>query len=447
MSTESAPSGGPALGLAELLDRAPCGFLSFGDDGVVNLANATLLDMLGYDAAEVIGSSIERILTIGARIFYQTHWFPLLRLHHRADEIFLMLRTKSGEDVGVFANAVQHVRNGRAAYDCVFMPVKERQKYEDELLRARRAAEQARAEVEVQRSELQQANDQLEAQAAEMELQQQLLRDQTSELEETGEELRALNLELLERSEELELARAAAEEANRAKSAFLAVMSHELRTPLNAISGYVELLDIGIYGTVTDKQRDALDRINRSQRHLLRLINEVLNLARIESGRVDYTIVDVPVDSMIDDVRPMVEPQLAAKDLAFDVRATQGLVVRADREKVQQILLNLLSNAIKFTPQGGRVTLAAEARDDAPGMVFTSVADTGVGIPAEKLASVFEPFVQVDVSQKGRKEGTGLGLAISRDLARGMGGDLTAESVPDEGSTFTLALPRAARAS
>ena len=446
MSTDAASAGQSALRIEELLDHAPCGFLSFGDDGIIRLVNATLLDILGHEASDIRGSHVERILTIGTRIFYPTHWFPLLRLHHRADEIFLMLRRKSGEEVGMLVNAVKHERSGDAAYDCVLMPVKERQKYEDELLRARRAAEKARAEVEVQRSELQQANDQLEAQAVEMELQQQQLRDQTADLETSSEEMRLLNDVLLKRTEELEHARAVAEEANQAKSTFLAVMSHELRTPLNAISGYIELLDIGIYGPVTDKQRDALDRINRSQRHLLRLINEVLNLARIESGRVEYDIADIMLDGIIHDVGPMVEPQLTGKGLAFEVTVGSELLVRADRDKVQQILLNLLSNAIKFTPRDGRVTVTAGRRDDAPDTVFVTVADTGIGIPAEKLASVFEPFVQVDVSQKGRKEGSGLGLAISRDLARGMGGDLTARSEEGRGSTFTLTLPGAAGA-
>src|SRR5690606_13486649 len=139
----------------------------------------------------------------------------------------------------------------------------------------------------------------------------------------------------------------------------------------------------------------------------------------------------------IREVSPMVEPQLSGKGLGFDVETAQDVVARADRDKVQQILLNLLSNAIKFTPEGGRVSIRSGPAADDPGMVYAAVTDTGIGIRPEKLASVFEPFVQVDTSQKSRKEGTGLGLAISRDLARGMGGDLAADSVPGSGSTFT----------
>jgi signal transduction histidine kinase len=205
----------------------------------------------------------------------------------------------------------------------------------------------------------------------------------------------------------------------------------------------VQLLELGIHGPVTDAQREALGRIARSQRHLLRLINDVLNLARIEAGRVEYAIEDVSLAELAAGVLPMVEPQIGAKGLRCDVDVPADLVARADREKLQQILLNLLTNALKFTPAGGRITVDAAHRPERPDALFLRVADTGVGIPGDKLASVFEPFVQVDTSHARRSEGTGLGLAISRDLARGMGGDLRARSVPGQGSIFTLTLPRA----
>ena len=402
----------------DLLDRAPCGYVSFGDDGRIERINRTLLEMLGYECGELAGRHFEVLLTVGGRIFYQTHWFPLLRLHERAEEVFLLLRTKGGEDVGVLVNAVRRERDGRASYECIMMQVRERRKYEDELLRARRTAEEAKVELERQKLELELANAQLEEQAVELELQQQQLQEQT----------------------------AAAEEANKAKSTFLAVMSHELRTPLNAISGYVELLEIGVYGSITDEQRNALDRVNRSQRHLLRLINDVLNLARVEAGRVDYLISDIAIADVVADVCDMVEPQLAAKRLSFEIDTASDLIARADREKVQQILLNLLSNALKFTPEGGSITLAAREEPGKPARVRIDVTDSGIGIPEDRLSSVFEPFVQVDTSEKSRKQGTGLGLAISRDLARGMGGDLSARSVPGQGSTFSLVLPAAAAA-
>jgi signal transduction histidine kinase len=239
----------------------------------------------------------------------------------------------------------------------------------------------------------------------------------------------------------LRSAAAEADQANRAKSDFLATMSHELRTPLNAIAGYVELMEMGLRGPVTDEQLTDLSRIRRSQQTLLSIINDILNFARLESGRVEYQVADVPLAEVLGAMEPLIDPQVQAKGLRYEAcEPDAGLRVRTDPEKLQQILLNLLSNAIKFTDAGGSVAMGCEARD---GHVLVRVRDTGRGIPPDKLEAIFEPFTRVENAHTRTTEGTGLGLAISRDLARAMGGDISAESTPGEGSVFTLVLPRA----
>ncbi len=239
---------------------------------------------------------------------------------------------------------------------------------------------------------------------------------------------------------EAELARVEAENANRAKSEFLANMSHELRTPLNAIAGYVELLDMEIRGPITPAQREDLSRIKVSQRILLRLVNDVLNFAKLESGHVAVTVENVNIANVLGALEPLVLPQLMSKGLHFDTDSCSlELHASADPEKLEQILLNLLSNAIKFTPPKGSIHMMCDS-DDAT--VSIRVRDTGRGIPPEKQDRIFDPFVRVDEGFARPTEGTGLGLAISRNLARAMGGELAVESVPGDGATFTLTLRR-----
>ena len=287
----------------------------------------------------------------------------------------------------------------------------------------------------------------LEEQATELETQAAELESVAAELEQSNNHLRSANQDLAERTRDAERARREAEsarleadEANRAKSEFLAAMSHELRTPLNAIIGYAQLLDVGIHGPVTAEQQADLGRIQRSSQHLLGLINDILNYAKVESGRLEYDITSTGVDQSLIEVEELVAPLAAEKQITYRLRtACPGAFVCADAEKLRQILVNLLSNAIRYTPQGGCVDVLCSARHQE---VFIDVIDTGVGIPADKLDAIFEPFVQVD-RYAGQRQGTGLGLAISRDLARGMHGDLTVRSEVGRGSIFTLHLPKA----
>jgi PAS domain S-box-containing protein len=232
-----------------------------------------------------------------------------------------------------------------------------------------------------------------------------------------------------------------AEEANRAKAEFLANMSHELRTPLNAIAGYADLLLLGVRGALSEAAQADVERMRRSGQHLLSLINDILNFARIEAGELQYQLESVSVAGLLADLEALVTPQVAQRGLAYVSADGPEAHAWADAEKARQIVLNLVTNAIKFTEPGGTITVGYEAGADG---VLIRVRDTGRGIPPEQIGRIFDPFVQVDRHLTAEsQQGVGLGLAISRDLARGMGGDLAAESTPGQGSTFTLRLPAA----
>ena len=238
---------------------------------------------------------------------------------------------------------------------------------------------------------------------------------------------------------EAESARAEAFAANAAKTSFLASMSHDLRTPLNAISGYADILELLVHGSLTPKQEHDVARIKRSARYLLSLINDILNFAKVESGTLLLEIEDVVIEDAVTSLEVMIEPLLRAKGLSFEHEHCEG-TVRSDPEKLQQVLINLATNAIKFTRAGG-VTVGSVCTAEA---VTITVSDTGVGIQEDQLERIFEPFIQVSRSLTNvNHEGVGLGLAISRDLARAMGGNLTVRSTFGVGTTFSLSLPRA----
>ncbi len=231
------------------------------------------------------------------------------------------------------------------------------------------------------------------------------------------------------------------EVANHAKAQFLASMSHELRTPLNAIGGYVDLLIMGVRGPVNTAQLQDLDRIRKSQQHLLGIITDILNFSRAEAGQLSYQIEEVPLCQVMDSVNEMISPQAESKGIRLEPPfCPPDVIARADRSKVEQILLNLLSNSVKFTRSGGEIIVSCEQSQTEVSIV---VDDTGTGIPEDQIDKVFDPFVQVGRTLTSAQEGTGLGLAISRDMAVAMGGSITAASAVGRGSTFTLTLPRA----
>ena len=258
-----------------------------------------------------------------------------------------------------------------------------------------------------------------------------------------------------ERSQQLVFEREArleAEAASRAKSEFLAIMSHELRTPLNAVLGYSELLELGISGPLTDKMREQVGRIRMSARHLLGLVNDILDLAKVEAGRLSVSSGPASAAGTMAAAISLIQPQAASGGLELTIVPVPEPVpvYLGDDERVRQVIVNLLSNAVKFTAPGGKITISV-SRTNTPNSsarlnpnreyVSFCIADTGSGIAEDKLLAIFDPFVQVDSGHSRAREGSGLGLTISRRLARLMGGDLTVETTVGEGSAFTLWLP------
>jgi signal transduction histidine kinase len=250
--------------------------------------------------------------------------------------------------------------------------------------------------------------------------------------------IRAATADLAEQNTRLQWQSRELEKANRLKSEFLASMSHELRTPINALIGYASLMLDRIYGDLTPRQEEGLKRIQGAAQHLLALINDILDLAKIEAGRMPLHLEDVGLEDVVTEISQQIEPLVKKKSLTYTVQMpSKDLALHTDRTKVKQILLNLLSNAVKFTPQGGIWLTVSRDEDD----LRFDVKDTGIGIREGDLESIWEDFRQVDQSRTREFGGTGLGLSITRKLVDALGGHVFAESVFGKGSTFTVVLP------
>jgi signal transduction histidine kinase len=246
--------------------------------------------------------------------------------------------------------------------------------------------------------------------------------------------------ELADQNELLRRQHIALEQASALKSQFLANMSHEFRTPLNAILGYTHMLLNGVTGAVAESQRKSLTRIDSNSRHLLALINDILDITRIEAGRMPLNLTSFQIPELIHEVMSELEPIIKRSNLVVRAKMRRTLpALKSDRQKVKQIVLNLLSNALKFTPSGS-VTIGA-GYDPESRMVEIAVIDTGVGIAIEDQAKVFEDFRQLDSSPARGYGGTGLGLSICRRLSHMLGGTIELHSAPGSGSSFTLRLP------
>jgi PAS domain S-box-containing protein len=264
------------------------------------------------------------------------------------------------------------------------------------------------------------------------------------ELQELNDELedriRRATVELEERNRRLEWQSFELQKASRLKSEFLANMSHELRTPINVILGYTSLMRERIYGALTDRQDEALAKTYQTSQHLLELINDILDLSKIEAGKMPLHVERVFIPEIIAEISESVQPMLRVKKLEYETHVDQTLpAIRTDRTKVKQVLLNLLSNAIKFTPAGSVIVTAAPLHD--ANVIRLTVTDTGIGIKPEHLDAIFEDFRQLDQSHTREYGGTGLGLSITKKLLSLLGGAVSVESEYGAGTRFTIDLP------
>jgi PAS domain S-box-containing protein len=406
--------------LAAIVDSSDDAIIGKTLDSIIRSWNKGATRTFGFTAKEAIGQSI-RILIPDDR---------------HAEEDMILNRLRNGERVDHFETVRKRKDGTLVDVSVSVAPIL------DEAGRIVGASKIAR-DISLTRRLLvaeRELSRQLQDQAVELEAQAVELEQQMEESQRLQVEVEDSNLALNKAVDDAQRARREAESANSAKSSFLAMMSHELRTPLNAIAGYVQLLEMEVQAPVTETQRMYLGRIKTSGELLLRLIEEILAFAKLESGRLEFHIGDVCLNEIIGRLNTFAEVQVKKQDIDYSVHlCPNDLMVHADPDKVEQILLNLLTNAVKFTERGRiEVSCQSTAKD-----VRIAVDDTGDGIPPRLLEQIFEPFVQGERRLSGRSSGTGLGLSISRQLARAMHGDVTVRSVEGKGSTFTLILPRA----
>ena len=481
-------------------DALPVGVLAVGLDGTVHQANRCLADWLGRPSDALIGQHIDQLLTHGGRVLYHTHLLPMLRQHRQVQEVSLTLKAPEGE-VWVLACASMPEEAGTPLARLVLSPMRERLRVEAELLRVQQAADSAPALL----FEYRQTSDdagrfpytsaglmdmyrlaplQLYEQDAPfwaclhpddlapmLALRAESARDVTlwmgryrmrpqPDAPWRWHELRAqprceldgsmawhgtvTDITRLHEIESLEQARAVAEQANQAKSQFLARMSHELRTPLNGILGFAQLALRDPATPAQTEQHRRLSVIEASGRQLLALINEVLDISRIEAGRLSLSLAPCPVEPVVRRVLAAVEPMTRAAGLEVQMHrqvpagvpgaAATGLIALADEVRLAQVLSNLLSNAIKYNRPRGRITLSLSSVDERVGLI---VADTGRGMDAAQCAHLFEPFNRLG-AERTATEGTGLGLIITRGLVEAMGGTMSLQSRPGEGTTVQV---------
>jgi sigma-B regulation protein RsbU (phosphoserine phosphatase) len=391
----------------DLLNSAPCGLLSFTDDGTLVVANDTVLSLLGYTRGELLGRPVETLLTLASRIFYQTHFFPMLRLHGKAEEIFLSLRSKGGEDVPVLVNASRREREGSFFNHCAFIPVRERQKYEDELLKAKRTAEEALQSNE----ELTRARRELEQHARELDR-------KISRLEQKNQELARVS----------------------------SILSHDLREPLRKLSVFASLFTQQDREVLSSTGQRSIERIKAESTRIDQLVMALQQFVSLEV--IDEPFEEVALDEALDSAR-----QLVLEKTGLDAAQLQSEplpVIQGRRRQLVLLFFHLLDNAVKFRKPEASPRIDIECRliqhnsfraikgryhyTDFARIVF---ADSGTGFDNRYSDYVFEALRKLDP----HTPGLGFGLAICRKVVENHHGSISVESEPGRGTRFTLLLP------
>ncbi len=354
-----------------VLNKIPCGYLEFNDEGILTQVNNRTCNIFNYTEKQLINNHIETILTPGAKIFYQTHLFPMLKMKKQVNEIYLTFQSKEGENIPVLINAERIVDNEEPINRCIVLQMERRSEYEDRILYDKKKAEK--------------------------------------------------------KSDK--------------KEKLLSMMSHELRSPLNVILGMVDLLSNEINGNAGSEERKYLGLIKNAGKDLARLADDILNFAKLESGYFEVNNEVVLLEEVLMNSFMMAMHEAEDKGIELTRSEKTEIKVFADKDRLKQVIMNLLTNAVKYTEPGGEVILTTEKEGQ---YAKIHVKDTGIGIPAEKIDQIFQPFNQMDNDGSGSsKSGFGLGLPISKKLVALMEGNLTVNSEEGEGSIFSVKIPLA----
>ncbi|GAB4019435.1 hypothetical protein GCM10028808_57190 [Spirosoma migulaei] len=407
-----------------LVNQLPCGVVLIDEDGLIFQINATTEQQLGYRAAELLGQSVRKILSTASWLFYQTHFYPLLTLHHRVDEMALSLLTKTGERIPVLLNAIFQPQGDQMHIHCVYFPISQRHQYEAELIQARKDAEQAR--IAVERSEAK-----YRALSAELEIR---IQERTHELQVANSDLNQVNQEL--------------ERSNEALLQFASIASHDLQEPLRKIQAFSDILKHQ-YASQLGTGTDYVDRMQAAGGRMTTLIRDLLALARM-SNRPDTTA-PLALSEVIQTV--LMDLEVRIQESGAIVEVSPMPILPGDGLQLGQLFLNLVSNALKFQPAGippivrihayrqqaNQLPAFSKPLRAAPLYHCIEVADNGIGFDEKYGDRIFQVFQRLH--GKHEYAGTGIGLSICEKVVTNHGGAITASSRPGQGAVFSVYLP------